>query len=87
MAGAVDLGERLEAFIATLVSEGRYPSRDNALRESVRLLEERERKLGELDAAIQEGIADADAGRVHSVDEVRALIRTRFSPPAISEAS
>ncbi|MGD0633169.1 MAG: type II toxin-antitoxin system ParD family antitoxin [Beijerinckiaceae bacterium] len=86
MADVVDLGDRLEAFIAMLVSEGRYPSRDNVLRESVRLLEERERKLADLDAAIQEGIADADAGRVHSIDEVRSLIRARFSPSVNSEA-
>jgi antitoxin ParD1/3/4 len=70
MADVVDLGDRLEAFIAALVSEGRYPSRDKALRESVRLLEERERKLAALDAALQEGLDDLDAGRVTPASEV-----------------
>ena len=67
---SVDLGKRLEATVNKLVKKGRYNSRSEVLREGVRLVEEREKRLAELDAAIEEGLADIRAGRVHSAEEV-----------------
>ena len=84
MADPVDLGERLEAVIAGLVASGRYPSRDKALRASVILLEERERKLAVLDAALAEGIADCEAGRVYTSAEVFDRLEAKYA--AMSEA-
>jgi antitoxin ParD1/3/4 len=78
MASSVDLGPQLEAFIAGLIEKGRYNSKSEVLREGVRLVQEREAKLAALDAAIARGIADAEAGRVHTVEEVRAHLRERF---------
>ena len=43
---------------------------DAALSEGVRLIEEREKRLALLDAALERGLADIDAGRTHALDEV-----------------
>lgn len=82
MANSVDLGAYLEAFVATLVKSGRYNSKSEVLREGIRLVEEREKRLAALDAAIARGLADVEAGRMHSVDEVRDEMRRRFAPAA-----
>lgn len=70
MASSANLGDKLEAYVTSLVKEGRYNSRSEVLREGVRLVEEREKRLAVLDAAISRGLADADAGRSFPVDEV-----------------
>jgi antitoxin ParD1/3/4 len=44
--------------------------------------EERVRKLAVLDAAIERGIADADAGRVRPAEEVFAELRTKYARTA-----
>ena len=70
MANSVDLGSKLEAVVDELVARGRYNSKSEVLREGVRLVQEREKRLAALDAAIERGIAEADAGRGKPVDEV-----------------
>jgi antitoxin ParD1/3/4 len=70
MANSVDLGRKLEAVVDELVARGRYNSKSEVLREGVRLVQEREKRLAALDAAIERGLADADAGRGKPVDEV-----------------
>ncbi|MBP2547566.1 antitoxin ParD1/3/4 [Neorhizobium galegae] len=72
-----DLGPPLEDFVASLVREGRFRSRDEALQEGVRLLEMQEKRLSELDAAIAEGISDAEAGRVTASADMRAHFRAK----------
>jgi antitoxin ParD1/3/4 len=67
---SVDLGKRLESTVNKLVKKGRYNSRSEVLREGVRLVEERESRLVEFDAAIEAGLADIRAGRVHDANEV-----------------
>jgi len=79
MPSSVDLGKKLEATVQKLVAKGRYNSRSEILREGVRLVDEREKSLARLDAAIARGIADADAGRLHSSEEVFQELRERFS--------
>ncbi|TGS18781.1 type II toxin-antitoxin system ParD family antitoxin [Mesorhizobium sp. M2E.F.Ca.ET.209.01.1.1] len=70
MAISADLGHRLEDVVNRLVSDGRYNSKSEVLREGVRLVEEREKRLAALDAALAQGIADADAGRTEPAEEV-----------------
>ena len=48
---SADLGQ-LEPFVAELVAKGRYNSKSEVLREGVRLIQERERRLAALDASI-----------------------------------
>ena len=52
MASSANLGKHLEDYVADLVRTGRYNSRSEVLREGVRLVEEREKRLTALDAAI-----------------------------------
>ena len=49
MARSVDLGDKLENFVTSLVATGRYASEDQVLREGVRLIQERETRLATLD--------------------------------------
>ncbi|MGL4440871.1 MAG: type II toxin-antitoxin system ParD family antitoxin, partial [Bosea sp. (in: a-proteobacteria)] len=58
-----------------LVSSGRYNSKSEVIREGVRLVEEREKRLRLIDDALRQGMDDADAGRVHDADEVFAELR------------
>lgn len=57
---------------------GRYRSRSEVLREGIRLVQEREAKLAALEALVQEGVRDADAGRTIPAEEVFAEIRAEL---------
>lgn len=68
-----NLGPQLESFVSSLVEAGRYGSRDDVLRDGVRLIENQDRLLALLallDTAIGRGVADAQSGRVRPVSEV-----------------
>jgi antitoxin ParD1/3/4 len=70
MASSANLGPKLETYVTELVKNGRYNSRSEVLREGIRLVEEREKRLALLDTAINRGLADADAGRGKPVDDI-----------------
>ena len=82
MAISADLGTRLEDIVNQLVSTGRYNSKSEVLREGVRLVEEREKRLAALDAALAKGILDADAGRVKSGDAVLDRLEAKYKAMA-----
>jgi len=82
MAISADLGTRLEEIVNQLVSNGRYNSKSEVLREGVRLVEEREKRLAALDAALAKGISDADAGRVKPADEVLDRLEAKYKAMA-----
>ena len=75
MAISADLGETLEKVVTDLVENGRYNSKSEVLREGVRLVQEREARLRELDRMIQEGLDDVDAGRLMPAEQVYAELR------------
>lgn len=75
MASSANLGQHLENYVTDLVKSGRYHSRSEVLREGVRLVEEREKRLAALDLALAEGLADVEAGRVTPLDEAFGKIR------------
>ena len=50
----VSIGERWQGFVERVVSEGRYGSASEVVREGLRLVEEREAKLLALRAALDE---------------------------------
>ena len=85
MASSVNLGEQLEDFISRAVRNGRYGSRSEVLREGVRLVQEREMRLEELDRALARGLADIEAGRVEDAglvfDQVIARLGERAANP------
>lgn len=78
MASSANLGQHLEDYVSELIKNGRYQSRSEVLREGVRLLEEREKRLVALDAAIARGLADAEAGRVTPVGEVADRLAAKY---------
>ncbi len=84
MAANLSLGN-LEEVIDRLVASGRYGSKIEVIREGVRLVEERERKLAVLDAAIERGIADAEAGRVNPADVVFDRLTAKYRHMAQSK--
>lgn len=75
---SADLGVQLEQFVTKLVEAGRYNSKSEVLREGVRLIQERETRLAALDASIARGVADADAGRVKSAEEVFDRLEAKY---------
>jgi antitoxin ParD1/3/4 len=87
MASSVNLGEQLEAFITEAVKRGRYGSRSEVLREGVRLVQEREAAWGQLDAEIQKGIEDIEAGRTEPLEVVGARLRKKYQAMAAKSAA
>jgi antitoxin ParD1/3/4 len=84
MASSVNLGEQLEAFITEAVKRGRYGSRSEVLREGVRLVQEREAAWTRLEAEIQEGLDDIDAGRTEDLEVVFDRLIKKYSDLAAS---
>lgn len=77
MARSVELG-KLEEVVDRLVASGRYNSKSEVLREGVRLVEEREKRLEALDQALAKGLADVEAGRVRPAKEVFEELRQKY---------
>jgi len=82
MAISADLGEKLEAVVNDLVANGRYNSKSEVLREGVRLVQEREAALARLEAALERGLADIEAGRTRPAEEVFAELRAKYQAMA-----
>ena len=78
MAEDADLGDVLEKYVTDLVDSGLYNSRDDVLRDGVRLMHSRDTRLADLDASIRRGIADLDAGRGIPMDEVFDRIEAKL---------
>jgi antitoxin ParD1/3/4 len=76
---SITLPSEMATFIRQKVDSGLYSSNSEIIREALRGMMERERRLEQLDAAIAQGIADAEAGQVQEIDEVRAELRDRFA--------
>jgi antitoxin ParD1/3/4 len=83
---SADLGKNLEAFVASLVESGRYNSKSEVLREGVRLVEEREKRLLALDAALAQGLAEADAGLGTPLEEVAERLQAKYRAMAAGSA-
>ena len=75
---SADLGQQLERYITKLVESGRYGSKSEVLREGVRLIQDRETQLAALDAVIERGIADSDAGRGKPAEEVFDRLEAKY---------
>lgn len=70
----VALSPELERLIQELVASRRYSSASEVVREALRLLQERDQlrdlRRAELRKKIAEGVASAEAGRLHDGEQV-----------------
>lgn len=83
----VSLTPELEAFVEAAVKSGRYASASEAVREGLRLLEEREAKLLRLKRDIEDGLASGDAGELDDtvIDRIKARGRVRLAARQAAE--
>ncbi|SFI82788.1 MULTISPECIES: type II toxin-antitoxin system ParD family antitoxin [unclassified Phyllobacterium] len=81
MAHSVELGN-LEAVVERLIKSGRYNSKSEILREGIRLVDEREKRLAALDAALARGLEDVEAGRVRPAQDVFDELKARYTAMA-----
>ncbi len=72
---SITLPPEMASFIRQKVASGFYGSNSEFIREALRGLMERERRLERLDGAITLGLADAEAGRVQEIEAVRRELR------------
>ena len=79
---SITLPPEMASFIRQKVESGLYGSNSEIIREAMRGLMERERRLERLDGAIALGLADAEAGRVQEIEAVR-----RELPDAAAESA
>ncbi|MDR5755231.1 MULTISPECIES: type II toxin-antitoxin system ParD family antitoxin [unclassified Caballeronia] len=83
---SADLGQQLETYITKLVETGRYGSKSEVLREGVRSIQDRETQLAALDAMIERGIADSDAGRGKPAEEVFDRLEAKYQAMVTGKA-
>ncbi len=79
MPSSYTIGGHFEAFVRTQVASGRYNNASEVIRDALRLMEERERRIAALDLAIERGLADAAAEHIQDADEVFAALEARYS--------
>jgi antitoxin ParD1/3/4 len=63
MPSSYTLGKHFETFVQAQLATGRYNNASEVLRDALRLMEDRERRLIALDVALSRGLADIEAGR------------------------
>lgn len=70
---SMQLPADLNAAVQSFLVSGRYADEEEVLREALAVLRKRERDF----AAIQEGVADMEAGRVRPWSEAKAAIEAK----------
>lgn len=73
---SISLGDHFEGFIAEQIQSGRYGSASEVIRASLRLLEEREGRMGALRQALIDGENSGDAGRL-DMKSIKSKARRR----------
>ena len=78
----VSMTDHLASYVRKKVKSGRYNNASEVVRKALRLMEERERRLAAVDAAIERGMADIKAGRVQDADTVFDELEVRYTDMA-----
>jgi antitoxin ParD1/3/4 len=81
---SITLPPEMARLIREKVSSGAYGSNSEVIRAALRGWFERERRIAAIDSSVARGLADAEAGRVRSIDEVRAEVRNQLMRKARS---
>ena len=84
---SITLPSEMADFIRQKVDSGLYGSNSEIIREALRGMIERDRRLEQLDTAIARGLADAEAGRVQDINTVRAELRSRATGTQSTESN
>jgi antitoxin ParD1/3/4 len=79
MPSSYTLGKHFETFVQAQLASGRYNNASEVVRDALRLMEERERRLAALDISIERGLDDTKAGRVRDLDEVSDSIEAKIA--------
>ena len=79
MAISADLGEVLEKVVNELVENGRYNSKSEVLREGVRLVQEREARLRELEASLEAAQVEAERDGWLDAEAVFDELKARYA--------
>ncbi|APZ96746.1 type II toxin-antitoxin system ParD family antitoxin [Fuerstiella marisgermanici] len=74
---AITIPDELQTFVSRGVASGRFRSEDEAVREGLSLLRQREEKLEALRADLQVGIDQLDAGEKSPLDIAAIKARGR----------
>ncbi len=85
MPSSYTLGKHFETFIQNQLASGRYNNASEVVRDALRTLKERERKLAALDGALARGIADIDEGRVVPAESVLKKLQARYGKMAADQ--
>jgi antitoxin ParD1/3/4 len=78
MPSSYSLGTHFETFVQDQLASGRYQNASEVLRDALRLMEDRERRIKSLDTAIERGLADIEAGRVRSAEDVFDRLEAKY---------
>lgn len=78
----VSLGNHFESLVKGLVENGLYNNASEVVRDGLRMVEERERRLATLDAAVERSFADIKAGRTKPLEEVRDRLHAKYTAMA-----
>ncbi|HBK07693.1 MAG TPA: type II toxin-antitoxin system ParD family antitoxin [Acetobacteraceae bacterium] len=82
MPSSYTLGSHFEAFVQAQLASGRYNNASEVLRDALRLMEERERRLAALDAVIAHGLSDIEAGRVSPAEDAFDSLDRKYAQMA-----
>jgi len=78
MPSSYSLGDHFENFVQGQLANGRYKNASEVVRDALRLMEERERRIAALDVSIERGLADIKAGRTKPADEVFDRLEAKY---------
>ena len=73
------LGQHFEAFVQGQLDGGRYNNASEVLCDALRLMEDRERHMAVLDAAVARGVGQVKAGEVREAAEVLDRLTAKYS--------
>lgn len=75
---SITLPSEMVRTIRERVVSGDYSSNSEVIREALRGWIDRDNRLKALDAAINRGVSDTEAGRTQDIETVREDLRKRF---------